>query len=330
MCVAIAQLKGSKALTRTEWENGWSNNDDGAGYAFIDEDNNIVIKKSMDGEAFYKEYKEDHDAYGEHSPFIVHMRIATHGDVKIDTCHPFIARPGVAFAHNGIIRHVAKHTDNDTSDTMAFGARLLANMPAGFADDDVMTEVMEGYLTGNKVVMLVTEEGWEEQLYILNEDLGYWDNDTLTWFSNASCEYFYGYNANPATNNYSSWLKKSSGVVKALPKPSPSHGSFSDWLEWEDELDGGNHGAAFLAGSPPNSEDLYWTADDWMLADPDDIPAMLAVLGYDVVHCLECTGLTKCYCNFLCMECNMTVTECDCEEGFFSMANAPDSRAYRK
>ena len=51
-------------------------------------------------------------------PCFMHCRIATHGSIKYENCHPFVdLESGVAFAHNGIlnIEPIGDKTDSETA-----------------------------------------------------------------------------------------------------------------------------------------------------------------------------------------------------------------------
>lgn len=57
-------------------------------------------------------------------PCLMHFRLATHGSIKRDNCHPFHdAKTGVYFAHNGIL--AIRPTNDKTDSETAFRKRFL-------------------------------------------------------------------------------------------------------------------------------------------------------------------------------------------------------------
>lgn len=70
---------------------------------------------SMDRATFEHELKR---TVRKSEPCIIHCRIATHGSIREENCHPFIdLKTGVAFAHNGIlnIAPIGDKTDSETA-----------------------------------------------------------------------------------------------------------------------------------------------------------------------------------------------------------------------
>jgi len=73
------------------------------------------IYHSMDRREFERELKR---SVRKKDPCIIHCRIATHGSIRPENCHPFVDLPsGVAFAHNGIlnIKPIGDKTDSETA-----------------------------------------------------------------------------------------------------------------------------------------------------------------------------------------------------------------------
>ena len=192
MCVLIAQREGSTPLTEEEIDYGWTRNPDGGGFAYIDwADESIRVHKFMEKDEFKQAYADAHELYGESSPFLVHMRIATHGGVSLETTHPFWVHReegAMVFGHNGIISLMDAYTQPGVSDTIAFSEWVLEGLPLGWLDNSSIVELVEEYIGSSKLAFLTLEPQAEQVLYILNESFGYWGKDGMTWFSNHSCE----------------------------------------------------------------------------------------------------------------------------------------------
>jgi glutamate synthase domain-containing protein 1 len=117
MCIIVVQPIG-KNISRKTLETCFCNNPDGAGYMFT-RDKKLVIKKGyFTFDSFYHNYKIDWIENGGVSPFVLHFRIATHGNIDRLNCHPHRLKENLAFVHNGIFSSVkairAKESKSDT------------------------------------------------------------------------------------------------------------------------------------------------------------------------------------------------------------------------
>lgn len=117
MCIIVVQPIG-KSISRKTLETCFYNNPDGTGYMFT-RDKKLIIKKGyFTFDSFYHNYKIDWIMNGKLSPFILHFRIATHGNVDRINCHPHQLKENLAFVHNGVFSSVkpikAKVSKSDT------------------------------------------------------------------------------------------------------------------------------------------------------------------------------------------------------------------------
>ena len=111
MCIAILKPVG-KSLSRELLYNCYTSNPDGCGFAYATGDD-VIIHKFMKFEDFYNEYQKYDGKY----TMLIHFRIATHGAVELENCHPFVLNSRMALIHNGIIAGYGdKKTKSDTRD----------------------------------------------------------------------------------------------------------------------------------------------------------------------------------------------------------------------
>jgi predicted glutamine amidotransferase len=181
MCIAVLTKPG-KSLTGAQLYSGWYRNSDGGGFAYCDENGKVVIKKGyMKYNDFQKAYADAVHQYGENSPFLVHMRIRTSGDVNPANCHPFKTRNG-AMIHNGsMFNPDSVRSGERKSDTRIFAESLhniLVLEDLLVAGDDIISEIGRN----NKLAFLF--DGGK--MLILNEAAGFWDDDI--WYSNRGCD----------------------------------------------------------------------------------------------------------------------------------------------
>jgi hypothetical protein len=182
MCIAIYQSPGNK-LPKDQLVQSWHSNPDGAGIAYFDENGEIVIEKDMTLDGILYKYERAVDRYAQTSPFAVHFRIATHGSVNIDNCHPFRVSEDTVLIHNGIIPVMFNKKDT-RSDTRVFVDEYLTKLPANWMDDDHLFDMVETYIANSKLVIL--SRAGEYDSYIANEKSGHWSSDRKFWYSNAS------------------------------------------------------------------------------------------------------------------------------------------------
>ena len=178
------------------------NNPHGFGYAVIAGDK-IITGKGMSAKKVIKEFLAVRKQYPK-SYAMYHARFATHGVKNEDNCHPFkIGGSDLSYlAHNGILPvHIP--SNDKRSDTRIFADDILPSMGGITAlDNPNLYGMIEGWATGSKIAVFTLDPNAEYDCYIINEDLGHWDNDG-NWWSND------GYKPSVWTNLY----KKSDGSL---------------------------------------------------------------------------------------------------------------------
>jgi len=180
MCVACALPKGT-TLTEKEFDNCWENNPDGGGYCYIGEGGILVVKKSLAYDDFKKMYARDYERRKDYSPFLLHFRIKSVGEVSLDNCHPFKINPKLAMIHNGTISKVKP--ENNQSDTAHF-AEMLGLLPHNFLNNTTIVQMIGDYIGMNNKLAFLDSAG---AFSIFNKVGGVTDKER--WFSNNSFGY---------------------------------------------------------------------------------------------------------------------------------------------
>ena len=179
MCVIAYQPEGLW-LSDEEFANRWRRNSDGGGMAYLGEDGKLTTYKGFfDQDQMLEAYTEKRTKYDD-SPFVLHFRIATVGDIGPENCHPFWINDDMVMFHNGTIRGIG---DKAKSDSMVFATEVLASLPEGWDTNPVQTWLIEQALDWSRVVILHRSG----DVTIYNENRGKWSDDGL-WFSNSSFE----------------------------------------------------------------------------------------------------------------------------------------------
>ena len=326
MCVAILQPAGVKTIEDDRLFHGWASNPDGGGFAFINpETNKIETFKSMSYTNFAKEYKEAHAKYGADSPFIVHMRIATSGNVDINTAHPFEVKYDgegeLVFAHNGIIHdcNPLKSDKSGRSDTMIFRDEVLNKMSPAWLDNDDTAFLMMNYIGWSKLVFISTVPTLESSWYILNEGSGDWVDGS--WYSNDSCEAKQWTYKGKAVNldswdKYEQWEKEyKDGYGKATYDPKSTRETFV----WDEVY--GSVGEVRRLVSPKEMRET--------IHDKDKLTAYIKKAhAYPEWVCDWCFSIGVCQCEDICVECFEEWQMCECDDdyvGFVSIMNYVDN-----
>lgn len=197
MCIAILKPK-DKVLERELLENCSINNPDGCGFAYLNDEGKIIIKKFMEFKPFWEEYNK---VQANHT-MLIHFRIATHGNVELANCHPFKLNNHMALIHNGVISGYGSRIEN-LSDTKDFINKVIGNISYKMWKNPSFRTLVGSSIGSSKFVILDNKENY----YIINEGKGYWTDGV--WFSNKSYEK----------------IKK----VVAATKPSTTNDKWSSW-----------------------------------------------------------------------------------------------------
>ncbi len=178
MCIAIMN-PSTVTLKKKTIRTCWDNNYNGAGMLYINSTTNKLetFKEMTSFDRYYKAYQDIRKAHPK-SKVILHFRIATHGIVNEDNCHPFMVSDNLGFVHNGIIQQ-APHSQL-YSDTYMFNESYLKKLPDDFISNPIINELIAEFIGYSKLVFLDADNNHT----IINEQDGVWDAGC--WFSNRS------------------------------------------------------------------------------------------------------------------------------------------------
>lgn len=198
MCIICYQPPKHRIFKRT-LQKCWNGNPDMAGFMYPYKGKVRIRKGFRTFNQFWKEYSRHRSDYmTEATPVVYHFRIATHGAVNKENCHPHRIRADVALAHNGIIQGFG-HTK--LSDTVDYIERSLK--PWFDADccvnKGILQEIELDIGSYNKFVIM----RGDGVVTFCNEKQGIWDCGC--WFSNAGYNNTFAYNSywrDTANNNF--------------------------------------------------------------------------------------------------------------------------------
>lgn len=158
-------------------------NPHGFGFAFHT-GSKIYTFHSLDADQAIENFFKMRSKYPE-AWAMFHARYATHGSVKLENCHPFNVGSDkkTILGHNGILPIVPSLGD-DRTDSQLFADEFLPAFGLESLDDANFFDELEEFIGGSKIAIFTTDSRLENQIYILNENLGHWVKGV--WYSNNS------------------------------------------------------------------------------------------------------------------------------------------------
>jgi hypothetical protein len=143
------------------------------------------VEKFLGSDAAKDAWRHLRDLEDERVPYGIHFRLATHGDVSFENCHPFRApRSDALVMHNGIIRSTAHLATRSRSDTVLFVEKFMGSAPGPERSHHSAYFHRLSRLIGASNTLLVFHANTAE-FTICNEDVGLWMGDH--WYSNSDC-----------------------------------------------------------------------------------------------------------------------------------------------
>lgn len=174
MCIAIKNTRNT--ISKKTLRNCWNNNDMGAGILYINQAGHLSdFKELVSFDNFYKAYQYIR-SITKH-PVILHFRIATHGKINKENCHPFYVSEKLGFVHNGIISIDTPY--KEYSDTWHFN-ELLKRLPENFLSNEAIMLLIEEFISWSKLIFMDNKG----KVTIVNEKDGQMHKGD--WYSNGT------------------------------------------------------------------------------------------------------------------------------------------------
>lgn len=186
MCIIISKPAGAK-LSDEIYEECFNRNKEGAGIAYVKDNELVVDKGYFKPKEFIEEVRKHEDG-----DMLIHFRIQSQGPINKDNCHPFHyvseRYPNIAFAvvHNGTLRYTPNPGQSDTS---SFCDEVLfphLDRDPWFLDSDTGRWFLETFMEDRNKMAIMRYDNKKKELttYILNEKAG--NKHEKCWFSNLS------------------------------------------------------------------------------------------------------------------------------------------------
>ncbi len=216
MCIAVANYRNF--ISKKTLKNCFDNNDMGCGILYVNDEGILSTFKELNCfDNFYNAYHYIRSRTK--LPMILHFRIATHGAINLENCHPFMINPNLGFVHNGII---SIDTCKNYSDTYYFN-ELLKKLPSDFLYNTAIMELIEKSISWSKLIFMDNEGN----VNIVNEQDGEYYKGN--WYSNN------GYEESNYINYGGTWIKKGNFIEDLKDTDDfyedfdPNHDSLDEW-----------------------------------------------------------------------------------------------------
>jgi glutamine amidotransferase len=171
--------------SKDELTTGACKNPHGFGFA-IDTGSGIISERSMSAKKSIRRFLELREQYP-NGYAMWHARYATHGVKNELNCHPFKVdgEHDTYLAHNGVL-DILIPKDDKRSDTRILADELLPRLGGVSAlDDDYVYDMISSWASGNKIAVMTNDPSAQYKIYIINENLGSWDDNGVWWSNNS-------------------------------------------------------------------------------------------------------------------------------------------------
>lgn len=183
MCVIVYKPKKAD-ITRKKLLACWNDNPDGAGFMYASENVLHIHKGFMTFRKFYRRYREC-ERKNSDSNFAIHFRIATHGKVNPNNCHPFYVNEKTGFMHNGTLNCLDVTKNSSKSDTMIFNEDVLKKLPKNFLKRKEYNILLNSIAKAELSKFAIMDN--KGTCYLFNESAGTWKQGI--WYSSSVCDF---------------------------------------------------------------------------------------------------------------------------------------------
>lgn len=153
MCIIAIKPKDKEIQKKETLQTCFNRNHDGAGYMFVNDKSEVVIKKGyMKFDEYYKDLMNDYNKYNlKNKNLIMHFRIGTSGQSKTGCTHPFVIstdytelektrnKTNIGVCHNGIVSmfnsRLAQYSDTEIYITTVLAPIIKLQVNAYTFDD---------------------------------------------------------------------------------------------------------------------------------------------------------------------------------------------------
>ena len=205
MCIIVAKPRNTQLPTWNTLEKCFKRNPDGAGFMYSHEGVVHIKKGFMTFGEFKKAFREEKKHFDfEKEAVVFHFRIATHGEVSKECCHPFAvstdldrlretevtARYGCA--HNGII--YGRNTNNRKSDSMDYIMNIVAPLArltrTDLCRDKYALNILKDTLGNTNKLAIMDGEGNVRLVGAFTEDKGVYYSNTTYKYPKVTTSYY--------------------------------------------------------------------------------------------------------------------------------------------
>ncbi len=175
MCIIVVKPKKVEFPEKRTLRNCFSNNPDGAGFMYVDNNEVVIDKGYMSFRKFWKGYRRKN--LSQDQTVIFHFRIGTSGQSTCEFCHPFPLtfdrlaqtalnlRCDMGLVHNGIIGSLG---NTFSSDTMEYITTILSDpyIKYNLRDSKTIQSLIKNDIGHSKFAILYPDDNY----VLINEE----------------------------------------------------------------------------------------------------------------------------------------------------------------
>lgn len=156
------------------------NNPQGFGFVYTTGTKLVIVKSpNPNKESMWKKFCDAESMFPK-SHFIGHGRIATGSNLNHDNTHPFLVNKGLAFVHNGILRHFPSTAQK--SDTVQYMEQVIRKLPKDFYHNKGIMDMIGRDISSSKFAFLSVDN----KVFVVNRHACVIDGETGVLFSNSN------------------------------------------------------------------------------------------------------------------------------------------------
>lgn len=187
MCLIVAKNSKEASFSVQDFRASFARNGDGTGIMYV-ENGRVVVEKTM---GTVRDHVELYYKHMHRPQFVLHHRMATHGEKSLLNVHPFKVLSldegdpyDLYMVHNGVISMNKFSTDCDKrlSDTHLFANEYLTPLMRKYPtiiEDKVFQIMLSDYIGSSNKLTFLRNDGY---MYIFNKSSG--DDHNGCWLSN--------------------------------------------------------------------------------------------------------------------------------------------------
>lgn len=234
MCIIAIKNIGIEMPSTDTIETMWTNNPDGAGFMYAKDGKVHIEKGFMKLSEFLDRLDRLKGCFDTTAtPFVLHLRITTHGGTSAENCHPFpisdnvavlqkpVCNTDIGVAHNGIIHILPRPKISDTMEYIVSQMAYIKRADRKFYENQNLLTLIENAIDSKMALLagdgtITTIGAFEKHGGMLYSNSSYEPRLSYSYYDTTfGSTGYYRYSAGSSTPKYVP-AKRNKSYVKAL------------------------------------------------------------------------------------------------------------------